>query len=132
MSIIPGTVHSRPRWRLIRQRNRKMREVYLDHEHLVDYRVEERATGLSISDLQLTASLSRNPTGSAIQSFFLGGGTSNFVSASQFPEGTTTFIASGPLSGGVTYSIHTVSSQSLTTHFTSSNVGNVVLTASFT
>ncbi|KKL06785.1 hypothetical protein LCGC14_2592570 [marine sediment metagenome] len=128
MSIIPGIVFSRARWNIIRQRNLTMdREVYLDNDHLVDYRVEERTTGLFISDLQLTASLSRNPTGSAIQSFFLGGGTSSFVSASQFDVGTTQFV-----SGPATVSILTATSQSLTTNFTGSNVGNTVLTASLT
>lgn len=133
MSIIPGTVFSRPRWRLIRGRNQTMdREVYLGNDHLVDYRVEERTTGLSISDLQLTASLSRNPTGSAVQSFTLDAGTSNFVSASQFPIGTTTFISDTPLAGAVTYSVLTVSSQSLTTHFTGSSTGSVTLEVGLT
>lgn len=123
MSIIPGIVFSRARWRPIRERNRTMdREVYLDNDHLVDYRVEERTTGLTISDLQLSASLSRNPTGSAIQSFFLDGGTSSFVSASLIESGTRTFV-----SGPTAVTVLTEISQSLTTNFTGSIVGNTTL-----
>ena len=123
MSIIPGLVFSRARWKLIRERNRTMdREVYLDNDHLVDYRVEERTTGLHISDLQLTASLSRNPTGSAIRSFFLGGETSSFVAAEEFVVGTSIF-----LSGSVTLSVLTVASQSLFTTFSNENQGGVIL-----
>ncbi|KKN06639.1 hypothetical protein LCGC14_1075200 [marine sediment metagenome] len=135
MSIIPGIVFSRARWRAIRKRNDTMdRNVYLDNDHLIDYRVEERTTGKFISDLSLTARLSRNPTGSAVQSFFLDGGTSSLVSASQFDVGTTQFIAaidgqSDPL---VTQSILQITTQSLFTEFTGSNSGNVVLTASLT
>jgi len=103
------------------------REVYLGNDHLVDYRVEERTTGLFISDLELRARLSRNPTGSAIRSFFLGGETGSFVAAEEFVVGTNTFF-----SGSVTLSILTVASQSLFTTFSNSNQGNTVLTASLT
>ncbi len=128
MSIIPGIVFSRPRWRLIRERNRTMdREVYLDNDHLVDYRVEERTTGLTISDLELNASLSRNPTGSAIRSFFLGGQTSSFVEASQADIGTTQFV-----SASVSISVLTVQSQSVFTLFSGVNQGNAVLSTLLT
>ena len=133
MSIIPGIVFSRPRWRAIRKRNDTMdREIYLGNDHLIDYRVEERTTGKFISDLSLTASLSRNPTGSAVESFFLGGGTSSLVSASQFDVGTTNFIAaiSNQSDPVVTQSILLITTQSLFTNFTGSNSGSVVLTAS--
>ena len=123
MSIIPGIVFSRARWRAIRKRNDTMdREVYLDNDHLIDFRLEERTTGKFISDLQLSASLSLNPTGSAITSFFLGGGTSSFVAASQFVVGTTLVI-----SGPTTQSIHTIATQSLFTNFSGSNAGGVSL-----
>ena len=128
MGIILGRVFSRPRWRLIRERNRKMSEVYLDNDHLVDFRVEERSTGLSISDLQLTASLSRNPTGSAIQSFTLDAPTvGQFVSATTFSLDPITFI-----SGPTTVSILTEVSQTLTTTFQNSSVGSVTLNVGLT
>ena len=128
MSIIPGIVFSRPRWRLIRERNRTMdREVYLDNDHLVDYRVEERTTGLTISDLQLSASLSRNPTGSAIRSFFLGGETASFVAAEQVELETVLIV-----SNSVSLSILTVTSQSLFTTFSGVNQGDTVLTTLLT
>jgi len=83
MSIIPGIVFSRPRWVLIRTRNDTMdREVYLGNDHLVDYRVQERTTGLFTSGLGLTASLSLNPTGSAATSSWFGPPTTSFQSAS--------------------------------------------------
>ena len=135
MSIIPGIVFSRARWRAIRKRNDTMdREIYLDNDHLIDYRVEERTTGKFISDLSLTASLSRNPTGSAVESFFLGGGTSSLVSASQFDVETTKFIATIPDQSDppVTQSILLITTQSLFTNFTGSNSGSVLLTASLT
>lgn len=128
MSIIPGIVFSRTRWNLIRQRNRTMdKEVYLGNDHLVDFRVEERTTGLFISDLQLSASLSRNPTGSAIQSFALDGGTSSFVSASQFVVGDVQFI-----SGPTTVSVVNEISQTLITNFTGSVQGNITLQIALT
>lgn len=98
------------------------REVYLGNDHLVDFRVEERTTGLFISDLQLTASLSRNPTGSAIQSFTLDGGTSSFVDASQVVLGSVQYI-----SAAISVSILTESSQSVSTNFTGSVPGNTTL-----
>lgn len=125
MSIQPR-VESRPRWKVIRTENQTMdRNVYLGNDHQVDIRIEERTTGRFTSDLSLTASLSRNPTGSAIASFFLDAGTSSFVSASQYDLSTAQII-----SGPATQSILTVSSQSLFTNFTGSIQGNVMLSTS--
>lgn len=122
MAIQPR-VESRPRWKVIRTENKTMdRNVYLGNDHQVDIRIEERTTGRFTSGLSLTASLSRNPTGSAIASFFLDGGTASFVSASQHDLSTVQII-----SGPATQSIFTATSQSLFTNFTGSVQGNVTL-----
>lgn len=124
MSIQPR-VESRPRWKVIRTENQTMdRNVYLGNDHQVDIRIEERTTGRFTSGLSLTASLSRNPTGSAITSFFLDSApTFNVVTTETSSLATT-------ISGIVTQSIYTEITQSLVTNFTASNLGNVILTTS--
>jgi hypothetical protein len=110
------------------------REVYLDNDHLIDYRVEERTTGKFISDLSLTARLSRNPTGSAVQSFFLDSPTELAVATRSFSLGTVQIIGliDGQAGPKVTQSIFTLTTQHISSNFTGSLTGTVVLTASLT
>lgn len=148
MSVLPGTLFSRPRWRIIREKNRTMdREIYLSNDHLVDFRVEERTTGLFISNLQLIASLTRNPTGSlgATSSFFSGVVTESFVSASHLTNSfatevlaaTSSFSTSigtvSPMSGVLQSFTHSILWHSAHTHsaFSSGSAisGNVSLSA---
>ncbi len=133
MSILPGIVFSRPRFTIIRTRNNPMdREVYLGNDHFIDYRVQERTTGKFTSGLNLVASLSRNPTGSAIRSFFLDTPATLPVATTSFTLGTVQIIGliSGQVGPRVTQSILTLTTQSISTHFTSSLPGTVILTAS--
>lgn len=126
MSIIPGVVFSRPRWIPIRVRTNPMdREVYLDNDHLIDYYLGERTTGKFITGQQLTAYLSLNPTGSAIVSTWYGGPTSSLVSVTQFTSSVTSHV-----SESINVSILYEFSQSLTTVFSGSNIGTVMLSAS--
>lgn len=132
MSIQPRA-ESQARWNVTRTNNRTMdREIYLDNDHLVDIRIEERTTGKATSGLLLTASLSRNPTGSAETSFFLDGGTSSLVAATSFSVETIQFIGviPGQAAPPVTQSILLRTSQSLFTEFTGSISGSKILTAS--
>ena len=131
MSIIPGISFSRPRWKLIRTENQPMdRNVYLENDHLVDYRVEERTTGQYISGLSLNAYLSLNPTGSALTSSFYGGPTSSFVgvttSASFVTMSEVVTVVEG-VSQSFRQWIKTEFSQSLSTSFSGSNEGEVYL-----
>lgn len=123
MSIQPR-VESRPRWKVIRTENQTMdRNVYLGNDHQVDIRIEERTTGQFTSGLSLTASLSRNPTGSAIASFFLDSAPTSGTVTTETSSLRQTIVAA------VSQSIYTEITQSLITNFTASNPGLVLTTS---
>lgn len=122
MSILPGIVFSKARWTLIRQRNDPMdREIYLDNDHLVDYRLQERTTGLLTTGAQLSASLSYNPTGSAISGSFLGGPTASVAVV------TTQSVIAERISSSITESILFDISQSHDSNLSGSNSSSLNL-----
>ena len=125
MSILPGIVFSRARWTPIRTRNETMdREVYLDNDHFIDYRIQERTTGKFTSGLELSVVLSLNPTGSAATSSFLGPAITRLTSASVATSSVTQIVQ-----GGFTESIVFHSSQSILFTSSGSNPGGVSLSA---
>lgn len=63
MGTIFGVIKSGPRYSLTRKSDIPVRELFLNNDHRIDYLVEERTTGILITGLQLSASLSLTPTG---------------------------------------------------------------------
>lgn len=58
-----GVVQSGPRFTLTRKSDLPVKEIFLDNDHRTSYFVEERTTGIFLSGLQLSASISLTPNG---------------------------------------------------------------------
>jgi hypothetical protein len=128
MGTIFGLIESRPRFKLIRVSDLTMKEIYLDNDHLVDYRAQERTTGKFQSGLSLTASLSLNPTGSAVVSQVLSGPVVTYAETSSFAL-TQTFSSSfsASVTSSFTASVYEIASASFTASVSQSNDANVTL-----
>lgn len=137
MGIIPGLIWSRPALTPIRVSETKMKvkEIYINNDHLVDYRIQERTRGTYKSGLSLTAYLSRNPTGSAITSQYLTTPVPTYFATSSFAL-TQTFSESLDLvslmTSSFTTSVYEVVSESFTASVSQSNTGNISLSTGLT
>jgi hypothetical protein len=127
-----GLIQSRPRYKLIGASKIPMKEIYLNNDHLVDYRAEERTTGMFVAGLSLTAFLTLNPTGSAIVSEFLTAPVPTMEATSSFAL-TQVFSASysASVTQSFTASVYQILSQSFTASVSVSNAG-LTLTTSLT
>lgn len=129
MTTIKGLVLSGPKYIPIRVSDLPMKEIYLENDHQVFYRFQNRQTGQLTTGLSLTAFLTLNETGSAAQSSYFTGPTS---SLSEYTTESVVRTFSSSLSGGVsssfTTSVYTTVTQSYTSSFSSSAEGVILST----
>ncbi len=129
-----GVILSGPHYTLKRVddiRQTAMREIYLENDHRAHYRVEERTKGKFLTGLTgMTASLSLNPSGSAVP---LSTSTSVDITGSlitaSLTAGTTGYSSSlsASVSQSFTSSFHTITIATSSAHSTGSTTSSTLI-----